>query len=369
MVDDTIGMFTPSEHIYLLDDFNARVGTEHNTWPTCIGHHGVGKINENGERLLELCCNRNLCVTNTYFQVKQKHCVSWMQPRSRQWHHLDLVITKRELLNSIRFTRTYHSADCDTDHSLVLSKITLSPKKLHYAKPKGLPKINTGHTNDAERIKHFTSSFESNFHNNLSTDATTKWNNLRNATYKAAVEAYGRRIRNNADWYEANLNVMEPLTAAKRSALIQYKKDPMRKNLVSLQEARRKSQQLARRCANEYWMKLSFSIEEASNTGNAREMYEGIKQATGPNVKKIAPLKSKTGEIITDERKQMERLVEHYVELYSTKIAMSEEALNSIQLMPIMVELDSEPTASEIEKAINGLANGKHLGMMPSLQK
>ena len=102
-------------------------------------------------------------------------------------------------------------------------------------------------TNDAERIKH---SFESNFHNKLSTDATTKWNNLGNATYRAAMEAYGRRIRNNADWYEANLNVMEPLTAAKRSALIQYKKDPNRKNLVFLQEARRKSQQLARCCAN-----------------------------------------------------------------------------------------------------------------------
>ena len=102
-----------------------------------------------------------------------------MHPRSRQWHQLDLVITKRELFNSIHITRTYHSADCDTDHSLVLNKITLSPKRLHYAKPKGLPKINTGHTNDAERIKHFTSSFKSNFHNNWSTDATTKWNNLR----------------------------------------------------------------------------------------------------------------------------------------------------------------------------------------------
>ena len=41
---------------------------------------------------------------------------------------------------------------------------------------------------------------------------------------------------------------------------------------------------------------------------------------------------------------------------------MLEEALNSIQEMPIMVELDSESTASDIEKAINGLANGKTPG-------
>ena len=31
VLDHTIGMLTPSEHIYLLGDFNARVGAEHNT--------------------------------------------------------------------------------------------------------------------------------------------------------------------------------------------------------------------------------------------------------------------------------------------------------------------------------------------------
>ena len=98
-------------------------------------------------------------------------------------------------------------------------------------------------------------------------------------------------------------------------------------------------------------------------------MYEGIKQATGPNVKKIAPLMSKTGEIITDLKKQMERWVEHYLELYSSENTVSEEALNNIQVMPIMVELVSEHTASEIEKAINGLVNGKAPGNPPEVIK
>ena len=48
-------------------------------------------------------------------------------------------------------------------------------------------------------------------------------------------------------------------------------------------------------------------------------MYEGIKQATGPNVKKMAPLKSKTGVIITDGKKQKGRWVKHYLELYSAE--------------------------------------------------
>ena len=55
----------------------------------------------------------------------------------------------------------------------------------------------------------------------------------------------------------------------------------------------------------------------------------------------------------------MERWVEFYLELYSTENAVSEEALGSIQLMPTIIEFDSVPTTSDIEKAINGLANGK----------
>ena len=42
-------MLTLSKHIYLIGDFNASVGAEYSTWPTCIGHHDIGKINENGE--------------------------------------------------------------------------------------------------------------------------------------------------------------------------------------------------------------------------------------------------------------------------------------------------------------------------------
>ena len=36
-----------SEHLFLLGDFNARVGDDHDSWPTCLGHYGTGKINEN----------------------------------------------------------------------------------------------------------------------------------------------------------------------------------------------------------------------------------------------------------------------------------------------------------------------------------
>ena len=59
------------EDLFLLGDFNARVGSDHNSWPRCIGHFGVGKLNENGQRLLELCTFHGLCITNPFFSMGQ----------------------------------------------------------------------------------------------------------------------------------------------------------------------------------------------------------------------------------------------------------------------------------------------------------
>ena len=35
------------EQVVLLGDFNARVGADHDSWPSCLGQFGVGKMNEN----------------------------------------------------------------------------------------------------------------------------------------------------------------------------------------------------------------------------------------------------------------------------------------------------------------------------------
>ncbi|RUS72294.1 hypothetical protein EGW08_019940 [Elysia chlorotica] len=54
-----------SERLYLHKDFSAWVGANHDSWPRCISHFGVGKLIKNGQRLLELCPLYDLCITNT----------------------------------------------------------------------------------------------------------------------------------------------------------------------------------------------------------------------------------------------------------------------------------------------------------------
>ena len=152
---------------------------------------------------------------------------------------------------------------------------------------------------------------------------------------------------------------MTPVIEAKRAALAEYKRTPSERNLQILGIARSKAQQAARRCANEYWTELSENIQSATMTGNIRGMYDGIKKALGPTLNKTAPLRSSTGEVITDRGHQLDRWVEHYSDIYSRENIVSPTALDAVECLPTMEELDTEPTLEEFSKAIDSLASGK----------
>ena len=51
-------------------DFNAKVGSDWDTWKRAIGKFGYGQENDRGERLLHLCLNNNFVITNTMFAKK-----------------------------------------------------------------------------------------------------------------------------------------------------------------------------------------------------------------------------------------------------------------------------------------------------------
>ena len=73
----------------------------------------------------------------------------WRHHWSPHWHQLDPVI-------GVLHTRCYNSADCDTDHSLIASKVRWKPRKIHHRKTKGFPRINTCGTSDPVKAQSFT---------------------------------------------------------------------------------------------------------------------------------------------------------------------------------------------------------------------
>ena len=359
----TIESISKGERIFLLGDFNARVGDDNTSWPAIIGSFGVGKMNENGQRLLEFCSYYDLVVTNSYFKTKPQHKMSWRHPRSKKWHQLDLVLTRRSSLKDITLTRSYHSANCDTDHSLVCCKLKVQAKYFYRTKQPGKPRIDTSKMSKPDLVQQFSTSLTEKLGSTpTEKSALSKWEKLRNTMYITALETFGKKTSKTCDWFDSKATVMMPVVEEKRSAHLQYINLPNLKNLQALKEARKKVRQSARRCANEYWVELSQKIQLAANTGNIREMYDGIKKAMGPVQRMTSSIKSSTGEILTDNNKQMERWVEHYSNLYSRLNTVSLNALDSLESLQTIDELDAVPSIEDLNVAIDHLTNGKAPG-------
>ena len=85
-LDSVISATPQTDKLILLGDFNARVGTDHQSWEVVIGTEGAGKCNSNGLLFLKEL------IINTVFHLPTRNRMSWMYPRSKHWHLTDYVI-------------------------------------------------------------------------------------------------------------------------------------------------------------------------------------------------------------------------------------------------------------------------------------
>ena len=113
-LDHTISATPRTDKLISLGDFNARVGTGHQTWEGVIGSECGGKYNSNGLLLLRKCAEYDLLITNTVFKLPNRNKTSWMHPRSKHWHLIDFLIVRRTDRQDVRVTKTMFGADCWT---------------------------------------------------------------------------------------------------------------------------------------------------------------------------------------------------------------------------------------------------------------
>ena len=131
---------------------------------------------------------------------------------------------------------------------------------------------------------------------------------------------------------------------------------------AKLRKAQQNLQRDTRKRVNNYWFDLCEKIQVAADSGNLREMYDGIKAAIGPVKRKVAPLKDLEGNLLIDKSLQLKRWIEHYDALYGREPDIDAHVIDNLPNLTCVDELHSIPTVNELLEAIRELSNNKATG-------
>ena len=79
----------------LMGDLNAKIGSDNSGYEEAMGRRGLGKLNENGEMLADLCALNSMITGGSVFPHRRIHKAIWVSPDHRTENQIDHICTKR----------------------------------------------------------------------------------------------------------------------------------------------------------------------------------------------------------------------------------------------------------------------------------
>ena len=85
--------------LFITGDWNAKVGSQET--PGVTGKFGLGKWNEAGQRLIEVCKENALVIANTLFQQHKRRLYTWTSPDDQYQNQTDYILCSQRWRSSI----------------------------------------------------------------------------------------------------------------------------------------------------------------------------------------------------------------------------------------------------------------------------
>ena len=140
-------------------------------------------------------------------------------------------------------------------------------------------------------------------------------------------------------------------------------KDRERQLSEALKQPKADAQRNLRSMQDAWWSNLTAEMQAAADTINSRELYNLTKQAFGPKISRLTPLRSKDGkEVHTTMDKISNRSKELFSEKLNRKSLVDPAALERIQQRPKVDSLNDLPTLEDVQTSISKLNLGKAAG-------
>ncbi|KAL9979771.1 hypothetical protein ACROYT_G017482 [Oculina patagonica] len=317
---------TPSQDLLIvMGDLNAMVGTVNTGNERVMGGHGYGILNDNGARLVELCGMNNIVIGGTLFPHKDIHKISWNSPNRRDKSQIDHLLINGKWRRSLQDVRVRRGADVGSDHHLVTAMVHLkllrSRKTTCHQRRFDVSKLKNYDTRNQFCIE-LRNRFETLAEENTGTanegSLTSEWDRIIKIYHTAATSTLGCKQKSHKEWFSAD--TWDAIAERKRAK----------------------------------------EAEAAAQKQEQGTVYRITKQICGGQRRGKAPICSKQGALLTTEKEQEERWVEHFQKVLIKEVPEEPAAAQDAEED---LDISIEPsTKEEIVEAIKDLKKGKAPG-------
>lgn len=340
------------KEVIVMGDLNARVGCRTND--QVVGRFGEKIVNDNGERLKEICQIHSLRIMNGFFQHPDCHKYTWTQPTRNLKSIIDYVILRQQSQLKTTDVRVYRGAS-GSDHFLVKAQTWIK-----YANQKGTAtKVDNTQNIEEKRYNIDLLRYDSvkflyklRLANKLSylTDDTVEnmHASIKKSIHQAAFEALGEVEREGKRkqglWWN---DEVEELVKEKRR---HYEKWLTTQNLEDRQQytqINREVKRVINRTKNEAWENKCREIEQFIGGTRTKMAWKTISSLRKDNKNRI------NLPVI-----QMNEWVDYYKDM----LTEDRQRFKNMETRTEVQGTIPEITKTEIEKSIKKMKNGKSPG-------
>ena len=337
--------------IIIMGDFNAKVG-QGASKEQGLGAHGIGKINESGEKLLGFCQANRMNILNTMFKNHIRRKWTWISPDKSTKNLIDYIIVSKDWFTSFLDCKVRPGADCDSDHRLLCAKM----------KMKGFRKSSTNSTPvryDLDKLLQPEIKQQFYIETNNRFEILSKvveenppeelWQKMKLIYHETAEKILGKqKHKKTKPWISQETIDMADQKKASRKNKKTAEYDRLKRE-IKTQLKEDKAKWLEKECEQ---------IDEFDRKNKSKDMFDKIKKVQRKefHVKQVT-VNNEAGQPIVDPDQIMKRWEQYGEKLFTTNTASAQRTkIDDFAKEP-------PPLIQEIESALKTLKAGKSPGL------
>lgn len=360
-LSDEMERTKPKDLLYIIGDFNSRVGSNRDGYSEIIGGFGIGERNDRGDRLLDFCAEKGLRIMNTYFRHAKRHKLTWNHPNGVHRSCIDYVLTKKRWSTAVQDVIVRRGADFGSDHELILANVKIK-FKAERKQARGGIRLNTEKLESDSVKKTLQRKIQERFSlisENTSLNQEERWNTGKEALMQTAEEILGKKRPTRQPWMtDQVLNACDKRRDAKRKK----NNSPTDENKEEYRVACRKVKRECQR-AKERWIEdKCLDCESHFRRGSSRPLFRTVRELSKAKRMNGIQIKNDQGEAVTDERgislawkEYFEKVYEHHDEEFRIEDHPQLRSETDGDNAPLIIE-------SEVQKSVNEMSTNKAPG-------